>query len=543
MGYMIGVDIGTGSCRVIAFDEQARPVVSVTEEYATIIPRPGWAEQDPEVIYQAVARALRRALGEEPLRRAGAKGIDGVAVDGVMHSVIAARRNGELLTRAITWADLRAVEEARLLREKTEQAEFYRRTGCPVHPMYLPAKLRWLQNYLPERAEFGSLRFFSLKEYVLHRLTGRFVVDWSVASATGLMNVATLQWDEEILGRVGVRADQFSEPVSPLAVLEGITAQAAEETGLPRQVKIIVGAADGPLSNLGSGVVDERRMALMIGTSGAVRTTSSRPLLDPESRTWCYYLADGRWVPGGATNNGGNVLTWLKDGVWHDQHGNHDNHGGHENGLAGAGYAELTAAAASVPPGSEGLLFLAFLAGERCPGWNPDARGVLFGLNLSHTKAHMIRAALEGTVFQLYGIYEALTELAGVPEEIIASGGFTRSDTWLQIAADVFGHELIIPELVEGSAFGVAALGRIALGQWPGLDMARDFVRPKRLVTPDIRAHERYLELYEQYKALYRTLGERFGAIAAFQAGLGGEADTGAGFAYSADGSNGGRSV
>ncbi|MBE3574472.1 MAG: gluconokinase [Firmicutes bacterium] len=516
MGFVIGVDIGTGGCRVLAFDEKASVVASAKEEYPTFIPRPGWAEQDPEQIYQAVARALRRCLDEEPLRKAGSKAIDGVAFDGVLHSVIVGRPTGELITRAITWADLRADGEARLLKRQMDADEFYRRTGCPIHPMYLPAKLLWLQNHVLGSENPRSYRFFSLKEYVLYRLTGRWLVDWSVASGTGLLNLATLRWDHKILDRLGVRAEEFSEPVSPLAVVEGITAEAAAETGLPRHVRVVVGAADGPVSNLGYGVVDKRSMTLTIGTSGAVRTTSDQPLLDPAGRTWCYYLAADRWVPGGATNNGGNVLTWLKDAVFGAQC---EGSGPETRGGAGTSFEDLNAAAASVPAGSDGLLFLTFLAGERCPGWNPQARGVLFGLNLSHGKAHIVRAALEGAVFQLYGSYSSLTQLSGVPEEIIASGGFTRSDVWLQIAADIFGHELIIPEQTEGSAFGVAALARVALGQWPDLEVVRDFVQVKRRIAPNPVAHRRYMELYEQYEAVYQALSPQFAAIADLQNG------------------------
>lgn len=542
MGYMIGVDVGTGSCRVIAFDENGRPAVAVAEEYRIIMPHPGWAEQDPEEIYGGVVRALRRAMREEPLSTYGPEAIDGVALDATMHSIAVARRSGELLTTAMTWGDLRAAEEARTLRDETDSEDLYRRTGCPVHPMYLPAKIRWLRRHVISDGEFGRCRFLSLKEYILHRLTGRLIVDQSVASATGLMNVHTLEWDQSIMQLLGLQPDQLSEPVSPLTVIEGITREAAIETGLPESTKIIVGAADGPLSNPGSGVVDEKRVALMIGTSAAVRTTSSRPLLDPQGRTWCYYLASGKWVPGGATNTGGNSLRWLRDGVFGSTMTVLPDAGtagslpetrlplAHQDDEAiVATYDDLSCAAATVPPGSEGLLFLAFLAGERCPGWNPDARGVLFGLNFCHTRPHIIRATLEGIVYQLYGIYEALVQLAGKPEEIVVSGGFTRSDVWLQIAADVFGHELIIPECAEGSAFGVAALGRVALQQWPSINVVRDMVRPKRRIAPDPRAHELYMELYDQYTHLYRILGDSFREISRTQAGLVGKSSKGGG--------------
>jgi gluconokinase len=508
MGYVIGVDLGTGSCRAVALDEEGRLAATVAERYSTTAPQAGWEEQDPEKVFQTMARAVRRLLATPPLCVHGPLSVDALALDGIMHSVIAARRDSELLTRAITWADLRAADDAKALSQELT-SDPYVRTGCPLHAMYLPAKLRWLRRKL--QGEFGRSCFFSLKEYVLQRLTGRRVVDWSVASATGLLNAFTLGWDPELLEHLGVRPNQLSEPVSPLTVLDELTGEAATLTGLPKKTRIVVGAADGPVSNLGTAVLDARRMALMIGTSGAVRTTTGEPRLDPERRTWCYYLAGGRWVPGGATNNGGNVLNWLGQKLF--------------NPSAGEGpltYEELSAAAASVPAGSEGLLFLTFLAGERCPGWNAEARGLLFGLNLSHGRAHVIRAALEGTVFQLYGIYEALTGLAEAPEEIIASGGFTRSGVWLQMAADVFGRDLVVPEVEEGSAFGTAALGRVALGQWPNFDVVRELVRARRRVTPDLRNHERYRDLYEVYKALYRDLGGRFSQIARLQASPGG---------------------
>ncbi len=259
---------------------------------------------------------------------------------------------------------------------------------------------------------------------------------------------------------------------------------------------LILGATDGTLSNPGVGAVLPGQMALMIGTSAAVRVVSRNPVLDPQGRTWCYHLLPGRWVPGGAANNGGNILQWYRDRF-----------GGQAVEEARAvrldPYRVLSERAAAVPAGSCGLLFLPFLAGERSPGWNSQARGVLFGLSLRHGPDEVVRA---------------LVENVGQPAEVRAAGGFVKSPVWLQIAADTFGVPLTVPQVSEGSAFGAAALAMLALGKLKRLEDVSRFIRIERMIEPDPTRTVLYRELYGLYADLCRKLTPDFARIAGFQA-------------------------
>lgn len=512
MSFYLGIDVGTSGCRVVAYDEEFRRLAKAVREYPVLAPRLGWAELDPEAALEAVLQASAAVLGDPALR--GRRPV-AVGLATLMHTLLLLDAEGRPLGNALLWSDLRAAAEARELREAGLVGEFYRRTGCPVHPMYLPAKLLWFRRHAPE-ALARAARAVTLKDYLAYRLTGRSLLDHSSASATGLLNLATLDWDDAVLSAVGVERDLLSPLVSPLTVLEGFTTDRTRQQGLPPGVPLVLGATDGTLSNPGAGAVLPGQMAAMIGSSAAVRIVTDRPVLDPQGRTWCYHLLPGHWVPGGATNNGGNILQWYRDRFGREAVA--------EAQAAGLDpYGVLSAQAATVPPGSRGLLFLPFLAGERSPGWNPDARGLLFGLTLNHGPAEMVRALFEGVVYQLYSVYEALVELVGPPREVRAAGGVVDSPEWLQIMADVFGLPLAVPQEREGSAFGAAALAMLALGKLEGLEEVSRFIRVERVVEPNPARTNLYRELYGMYLELYRKLGPEFGLIAAFQTRVSGE--------------------
>lgn len=506
MKYYVGIDVGTSGCRVVAFDEELRQVAGASRSYPTLTPRPGWAEQDPEAVVEAAAGAIA-ALLAEPVLRGQRPAAVGLAT--AMHALIALDAAGRPVTNALIWADLRAAEEAERLKAEFGAAELYRRTGCPAHPMYLPAKILWLKSRAGELFA-RTARLVSLKDYLLYRLAGRFLVDRSSASATGLFSLATLDWDEAVLKAAGIEAGLLSEAVSPLTQVEGFTTDLARRHGLPPGIPLVLGATDGTLSSLGSGAVLPGQMTAMIGTSGAVRVVSAAPVLDREGRTWCYYLLPERWVPGGAINNGGNILQWYRD-----RFGAADVQEALERGVDP--YKVLSERAATVPPGSRGLVFLPFLAGERSPRWNSRARGVLFGLNLGHGPSEVVRSLMEGVVFQLYSVYEALVENVGTPREVRASGGFTKSREWLQIMADVFGAPLVVPR-VEGTAFGAAALAMLATGRLPALEDVSRHIPMERIVEPEPARTEVYRELYGLYQCVYRKLGPEFAGIARYQA-------------------------
>jgi len=506
MKYLIGLDIGTTSCKSIVANLEGKVAGSGIAHYPVLSSLPSWAELEPEAVFEGVLQAVRSSVlssGVSPDE------ILGLGVSGALHSVLAVDAHGDALTRAIPWADNRSADCAARIKREYDSHRLYRRTGCPVHPIYLPAKIVWLRENAPEVFQKAH-KFVSVKEYVLHKLTGRFIVDRSVASGGGLFNIHQLDWDEEVLEIVGITTERLSKHLSPTTVLEGMEPRCAEAMGIPSDVLLVVGAGDGLLSNLGAGSVEPGQATLMIGSSGAVRVISKQPRVDEEERTWCYLLTDDRWAVGGAINNAGLVYRWFRDGfcpaeVETARQSEQDP------------YELLNPYAAEVEVGCDGLIFLPYLTGERSPRWNANARGVLFGLSLHHDRRHVIRAIMEGVAYRMYSVLLALEEVAGQVEEIRAAGGFLRSTLWTQILADVYGRELVIPEVMETSALGAVFLTLYALGYLRELEEARRLVPIKKVYHPDMGNHAKYERLFELYRRIYRNLVEEFDEISEIQ--------------------------
>jgi len=504
--YALGVDIGTTSTKAVVFDLGGRVVAHHSVEYPLLTPTPATAEQDPEEIFRAVLEAIKTSLQRA---HAGGATVACVAFSAAMHSIIAVDRQGRPLTRSITWADNRAAGWAeRIVRDWGGNA-IYRRTGTPIHPMSPLAKLVWLRHERPDL--FGrAARFIGIKEYVLFRLFGCYVVDYSIASATGLFNIERLDWDDEAIALAGVERDRLSAPVPTTFRLEGLTLAVAAELGLSPNTPFIVGANDGVLSNLGVDAIGAGEMAITIGTSGAMRTVVERPVTDPDGRTFCYALTERHWAIGGPVNNGGIILRWMRDKLCHAecetaQHRQID------------AYELLTRMAEQVRPGAEGLLFHPYLTGERAPFWDANLRGSFFGLGMHHGKEHLIRAVLEGVIYNLYSILPVVEELVGPMRSIKATGGFARSPLWRQILADVFDREVIVPESFESSCLGAAVLGLYALRRVPSLDVISGMVGATHRHSPIAQSAAIYRRLLPIYLSIPKKLEQEYGAIAALQ--------------------------
>ncbi|GAW91946.1 gluconokinase [Calderihabitans maritimus] len=498
----LGVDIGTGSCRVLAIDCKGTILTLEKVKYPTIYPYPGWAEQDPEKIYGAMIKAVRSVTQKLTEQRFT---VEGVGLSSVYHSLIALGNRNQLLTRSIIWEDLRSASVATDIKKTEEAKDFYHRTGCPVHPLYPLAKIAWLRKNRPETFNQAT-KFISIKEYILLKLFGSLKVDYSVASASGLFNIHQLNWDDAILDFLQIKKSQLSETVSTLTVLKPMLPEPAQAMGLSPEVPWVIGSGDGALANLGSGVTSPGAAVVTVGTSGAVRVTSYEPKLDSQERTWCYHVTDGRWIVGGAINNGGLVYQWLADTFFEDEKGKL------EQGQSI--YHVLNTLAAEVPPGAQGLIFLPFLNAERSPYWNSQARGVLLGLGLEHRKKHLVRAALEGIVFRLYSVFEILEEIVGSNEEIRVCGGFVKSPIWLQILSSVFNRKINVPNTVESSALGSALLGMVGMGVLSNIEDVRKIIQVRNVCEPDDELHLYYQKLYQVYKRIYWKMVEEFQALA-----------------------------
>ncbi|WP_077920274.1 gluconokinase [Spirosoma sp. 209] len=481
MNCFVGVDVGTTNVKALALPADLSQVLAhASAPVETLHPKPGFAEQDPDQIWSAFVQVMAEVNRE--LAGAGHT-MTHLAFSTAMHSLLAMDAQGEPLSHAIIWSDNRAEQQASDLR--TTQAELgrqlYQQTGIPMHPMVPLCKLAWLREHEP-RLLRRTACFGAIKEFLWHKLTGEFAIDYSIATATGLFDAANRQWSELALTHAGIRADQLSTPVPTTHQHPVRESGQTAGTGLTSAVTLVIGASDGCLANLGAGAIKRGTTTLTIGTSGAIRQTVRKPLRDEQGRLFCYILDDDYYVVGGPTNNGGNVLEWVTEK------------------LAQAETDVLLAEADAIAPGSDGLLFLPYLQGERAPLWDAHARGAYLHVDWQHTRAHFVRAALEGVLFNLMLINELLMKHTGPTRVIHANGGFAQSRFWVQMLADMSGVPVRLNASNESGSMGGILLTMKALGLVATLDEAAKLVEFGDTYEPDPKRHRLYQQVFKRWQ-------------------------------------------
>lgn len=507
--YVIGIDIGTTSTKAVLFTEKGDTVCKHAVGYPLYAPTPETAEQDPKEIFSAVLTTVKKIISDS--------GIDPaqllcLSFGTAMHSLIAVDAQGNLLTRSITWADNRSAKWADKIKREQHGHEIYLRTGTPIHPMSPFVKLVWLRNEHPEVFEKAA-KFISIKEYIFYRLFQQYVVDYSIASAMGLLNLKELAWDKDALEIAGITEAKLSELVPTTHILKPIQTECAEAMGIAADIPTVIGASDGVLSNLGVGAIAPGIVAVTVGTSGAIRAVVDQPVTDPQERLFCYALTEKHWVVGGAVNSGGIALRWVRDQLT-------DTEVRAAQRLGKDPYELITMLAETVPAGSDGLIFHPYLMGERSPLWDANARASYFGLSASHTKAHLVRAVLEGILYNLYLVLEALEDFTGKITRVQATGGFARSTLWRQMMADVFNRDVTIPEQYESSCLGSAVLGLYALKKISSLNIVSEMIGETHRHQPIAANVERYQKILPIYTRILETLKGEYESIARLQAEL-----------------------
>ncbi|KGP72836.1 gluconokinase [Pontibacillus yanchengensis] len=486
--YTIGLDIGTTSTKAVVFQYDGNVVSEYEVGYELDQTHPGFAEQDANEIYEAATSAIRNAIQQEDVPE---ESISAVGMSAAMHSLICVDDKGRALSPSITWADRRSVEEAKQLQK--EERDIYLRTGTPLHPMSPFAKLLWMKQNDYEPYHQAS-KFVSIKEYLIYRWFGEFVVDYSVAASSGFYDIHKQEWDEHALELAGITTTQLSHIVPETYQLKGLSDEAAEKMGLLSTTPFIAGGSDGPLANLGIGAIEPGETAITIGTSGAIRQFTAKPSVDDRQEVFCYSFSEDLWITGGPTNNGGIVLNWLKDL------------------FSNEGYVlsfdQLNHLAAEAPAGSDGLLFLPHLNGERAPFWDANAKANYIGLRSTHEKKHMIRAGMEGVIYSIYHIAHVLERLGNHHETLYASGGFARSPLWLQMLSDVFGKPVHVPKSHQSSAWGAAWTALYSIGEVDSLESIKSSIPMQTSVQPDMSQHEIYQQMFAVYQTIYPALKE-----------------------------------
>ncbi|MBD1422668.1 gluconokinase [Sphingobacterium chuzhouense] len=496
---IIGLDIGTSSTKAIAFDQIGTIITQFSVPYPILSPQSGFYEQDPLQIYEACIRAVSEVM--DALKNSSQEyRLEGIALSSAMHGVIAMDDMGTPLTNCIIWADTRSQDIADNLRGTSAGHQLFRETGTPIHPMSPLCKLIWINKHMPNIFH-KTHKFIGIKEYIFFQLFRTYVVDYSIASATGLLDIHRMHWSELALSKAGITDKQLSSLVSVDYVLTVDNEATACLWGIPIGTPFVIGASDGCLANLGVGATTPGIASVTVGTSGAIRVVTDRSNTDSKERVFSYILRPGEFVVGGAINNAGVVRKWFMEQFMSEFP---------QLSLGMDAAALFDNEVRSVAPGSDGLIFLPYVTGERAPYWDAKAKGVYFGIQLQHSRAHFARAMIEGMLFALLSVGIALEETTQPIEIIYASGGLARSVLWVQMLADVFNKPVYVKENVESSAWGAAIIGMEALGISRAYLSTHTLDAHSTQYLPDEHNHRIYMENFRKFERLYFKLKEEF---------------------------------
>jgi gluconokinase len=492
---IIAIDIGTSNCKAVVVNSNGEVQKTIQSSTKPIEPKSGWNEQDADEIFNTVFKLLQQGIifcKEE--------NVACVSFSSAMHSFLAVDKNGKPLMNMLTWADLRSAKYAHALEQKPIAKKLYKTTGVPIHAMSPLCKLIWLKH--KEKNIFHkAYKFISIKEYIFFKLFGKYVIDYSIAAATGLFDEKKLCWYDEALKIAGINQQHLSA-LCPVEHYEtALLPSIKNKLKIKNEIPFVLGGSDGALANLGSGIINATNAAVTVGTSGAVRITSNKYLIDKKQRLFCYYISDGFYVTGGAINNGGITLQWLIEKIFKDDFKD-------EKKLNA-----LLKAATKIAAGSNGLIFLPYILGERSPVWDEDAKGAFIGLTAFHTKAHLTKAVLEGVCFSIVDVMKALEETSGSIKNIYLSGGIIKSNEWVQILADISGKEIMVNEAADASALGAAFIGMKAIGMIKKITDAKMFLKNVKTFKPNKPNHTIYKRYFEIYRSLYEKLKNTFSEL------------------------------
>jgi xylulokinase len=486
---LLGIDIGTTGSRALVLDETGRTVAASEDHEAFRSPQTGWAEQDPENWWRACQTAVRQALAAS---RTDGAAITAIGLSGQMHGAVLMDAAGVVVRPAIIWCDQRTEIECRWIESTIGLSRLLELTSNPALTNFTLTKLLWVRTHEPET--WARVRHVLLpKDYVRWRMSGEHAIDVADASGTLMLDVARRRWSPELLDRIGIDISLLPQVFESPEICARVSRDAADALGVAAGTPIVAGAGDQAAGAVGMGITRPGAVSATIGTSGVVFAATDRPVTDPRGRlhTFCHAVP-GRWHVMGVTQAAGLSLRWLRDLV-----------------ASGGGltYDELTAEAASVPPGADGVLWAPYLMGERTPHCDPNIRAALVGLAATHGRGHVVRAMLEGVAFSLRDSFTIFSELAVPVERIVVGGGGARSALWREIQANVYGRAVETIAADEGAAYGAAILAGVGAGVWATVDEAVDATVRRGVATPPQADTVAVMnDRYAQYRRVYPAL-------------------------------------
>jgi len=495
--HILAHDLGTTGNKATLYDAAGRLVGSAFYPYATEYARTNWAEQDPEDWWTAVCVSTKQLLAESGV---GCQDVAAITFSGQMMGCVALDREAQPLRKAIIWADQRAVAQAAWVGERVPFAEVYRITGHRLSSSYSLAKILWLRDHQPDVVR-RAYKFTHAKDAIVARLTGIFVTDPSDASGMNLYDLATGAWSPRILEAAGIDPAQLPEVVPSSAVVGEVRGAVADEVGVPTGTPVVIGGGDGACAAVGAGVVTEGSAYNYVGSSSWIALATKAPIYDPDFKTFTFaHLVPGMFMPVGTMQAAGASYQWARDQLCPLEVQAAE-------ALQVSPYEMMNAQASESPPGSNRLLFLPYLMGERSPHWNPKARGAFVGLTIRHTRADLIRAVMEGVAMNLRVILDAFRGQGSDVATIRLIGGGARGRLWNQIMADVYGVPVQrLTVLEEATSMGAALAGGVGVGLYAGFSMAEAMNPVAATIDPDPRAQRVYEALLPIFRQTYEAL-------------------------------------
>lgn len=495
--YILAHDTGTGGNKAVLCDLKGKVLHSVYQSYRLSYPQSEWVEQDPDELWETVAATTRQVIQESGVNP---DEILGVGISAQMWNTLPVDERGRPLTPMLSWLDLRSVKQADRISTGDMPAFIYEHTGnIPTAKDSIP-KILWLKEERPDVWE-RTAYLLDCKEYILFKLTGKIAIDWVGASVYFLFNPYTKKWSEEVCRELGIPLEKLPPAFPCTEIIGEITPEAAKQTGLAPGTPVVICAGDVAVAQTGAGANQEGKVHLCIGTATWIGVSTATFRNDPKKPFWgLNHIDPKKYIIAGEMETGGGALMWFRDALCQEE-----KRKATETGKSS--YDLLSAMAEAAPPGSDKLIFLPWLSGERAPVLDHYARGGFIGLNMSHTKAHMARAVMEGVAFHLRWISEAMQKVGFEIGGFNVIGGGCNSNVWLQIISDVTGRPLcVVKNHLEAGAAGAALTVAVGLGIYSVMDEIDQLIAISRVVQPDGSRSQRYNDLYHEYRQLYDAL-------------------------------------
>jgi len=497
----MGVDIGTSSCKVAVFDPTGTVIASATASYPTYHPAPGYAQQKPTEWWVGFCRAMKEI-------KVNPSDITAIGTAGQGWSAISVDKSGEVLFDNPIWMDSRAEDLCRKMLKSVPEEEIYALCGNPVMPTYTTPKILWLKQEHPAIYN-KTYKILQSNSYIVYKLTGKFTSDYSQGYGLHFYDIRKREWNKEIAASFGISLDIMPELCPPAMVVGAVTKEAAAATGLREGTPVVAGGLDAACSTLGAGVYEPGHAQAQGGTAGGMSLCLDECITHPKLIMGNHVVED-RWLLQGGTVGGGGVLHWLKENVLSDAKSDANRNAKRDTTSSTSRditYDEINALAAQSPAGAGGLIFLPYMAGERSPIWNSNAKGVYFGLDYSKGRGDIIRATMEGVAFSLLHNIDTAYEMGVYAKSYNLVGGIANSDVWMQVLADVTGRPFCAPSSDTGTNLGAAILAGIGTGVYSsGEDAVAQTVKIAKEYTPNMATHELYQQIYKSYRKLSECL-------------------------------------